>query len=103
MSVQSFGSASHFSEQFRHLREGSRPHRLLLLRLGCVWLRRVVIEPIDGRAICPRDQVPIRVDRDLNARVPELLFHVDDGLALLKSRAELADDFAATMVGATIA
>ena len=56
------------------------------LRGGCVWLRRSIVEAIDGGAIGTGDQVSVRVDGDLNAAVSELLFHVDDGLALLQQQ-----------------
>jgi hypothetical protein len=46
------------------------------LRLGCVRLRRhVVIEAINGRAIGARDQVAVRVDRDLDAAVLDRALH----------------------------
>jgi hypothetical protein len=47
-------------------------------------LRRIVnIEPIDGAAIRAGNQVPVRVDGDLDAPVSELLLHIDDALPLL--------------------
>jgi hypothetical protein len=42
-----------------------------------------VIGPIDRAAIRARNQMPVRVDRDLDAAMPELFFHVDDALVLL--------------------
>ena len=45
-----------------------------------------VIGPIDRAAIRARNQMPARVDRDLDAAMPELFLHVDDALALLQKQ-----------------
>ena len=54
-----------FFDQSRDLR--------LWLRLGCVRMRRTVIEAVHSGAIGSRNQVAVRVDGDLDRRVPELL------------------------------
>ncbi len=34
------------------------------MRRGCKWLRRrLVVEPINGRTVAARDEMPVRVDR----------------------------------------
>jgi hypothetical protein len=44
----------------------------------------LVIEPINRCAVRAGNQMAVGVHRDLNAAVPELLFHVDHRLALLQ-------------------
>jgi hypothetical protein len=41
---------------------------------------------IDSAAIRARDQVPVRVHRDLNALVPELFLDIDDALPVLQQQ-----------------
>ena len=49
-------------------------------------MRRDIVQLVDGRSIRPRNQMPVRVDGDLDRRVPELLLHVDDRFALLQQQ-----------------
>jgi hypothetical protein len=48
---------------------------------------RLVVQPINGRAVSTRHQVPVGVDRDLNARASHLVPRVGQGLALLNQQA----------------
>ncbi len=49
------------------------------------WWRNRNVGPIDGPAVGPRNQVFVRIDGNLDAAVPELLFHIHDTLALCNS------------------
>jgi hypothetical protein len=48
-------------------------------------LRRVR-QAIHCTRICTRNQMTVRVNRDLNRRVPELLLHAHDGFPLLQEQ-----------------
>jgi hypothetical protein len=54
------------------------------MRLGCRGVRRDVIHAVDGGALRPRNQVSVRIDRQVDRRVPELILDVDDRLPLLR-------------------
>ena len=58
----------------------------LWLRLGCGLLRSNVVEAIDRGAIRTRNQMPVRVDRDGDRRVAQVLLHVYDRFALLQQQ-----------------
>src|SRR4029077_10222774 len=62
-----------FSEHFFHFCEGRGVVQWLRMRLGCGWLRRRIIKPIDSGPIRAGDQMSVRVDGDLDRRVSELL------------------------------
>ena len=45
-----------------------------------------VIQPIHRRPVPARHEMPVRADRDLDARVAHLLFHVGEALAVLNEQ-----------------
>jgi hypothetical protein len=52
-------------------------------RFDTATVHHFSIEPIDRAAIRARNQMQLRVDRDLDAAMPGLFLHVSDALALL--------------------
>src|SRR5262245_12989188 len=59
---------------------------------GCVWVADCcvlggIIELINGLPVTSRDKMSVGIDRDLDGMVPELLFHLGEGFALLNEQA----------------
>ena len=51
---------------------------------GCTWdADRCSVQTIDGGAIAARHEVSVDIDGDLNRRVPELIAHIRETLAVL--------------------